>query len=116
MANFKLKGCIFNENGTVISAPADTTVEAIDTTFSRNQTVFDIRDDVPKEILDLFHPDVPKVHLQDLLRSIQTIDSPTPEPIARRLQETGLSKWIANGANVVTVATAIIQFAQYLNR
>ncbi|EPE8701337.1 TPA: hypothetical protein I8412_002952 [Citrobacter freundii] len=114
MNAFTFKNCSFNDNGIGISAPADVAIKAEGTTFTNNGKAVEIRDKLPPEISSLFSEGVSKKKLLELIENVRKDVNPEPDSVARRLKKLGLSKWIANGANVVTVGTAIVQIISKL--
>lgn len=115
MNALSFKGCNFTNNGIGISVPKGAIIKAEDTAFINNGTAVEVRDDIPPEISALFAEGVNKKKLLELLDTVRRSDNPSHDFVVRRIRKMGLSKWIANGANVVTVGTAIAQIISKLS-
>ncbi|MGA4663428.1 hypothetical protein [Citrobacter braakii] len=104
-----LEDCEFHENVVAISALSDSEIHAKGSKFVRNQKAIEFRDEIPDEVINLFQNDVNLQKVHELINEIREENNPKPEPIARRIEKVGLAQWIANGANITTIASAIIQ-------
>lgn len=106
--------CKFTNFQTGIRAGENVDLEINDTHFLNNHTAVEIIEDLPQEILDLFKTGVKRRKLKEVLIESLATDAKEPEALARKLKKSGLSRWIANSANTVTVATAIIRIVRFL--
>lgn len=107
-------GCRFINNHIGISVGENLDLEVNDTLFQNNHIAVQIIEDLPQEILDLFKSGVSRSKLKEVLLESLKTDDQEPEALARRLKKSGLSTWIANSANTLTVATAIIEIVKLL--
>ncbi|MFT2928423.1 hypothetical protein [Enterobacter sp. HK-058-C-ECC] len=109
-------GCQFINNGIGIVASGDVQLEAHDTLFQGNGKAVLIDSGIPEELAPLFKEGVDINKVRQLIEETRHTPDPHPDKIAKKLCKSGLSSWIANGANTVTVATAIIEFVKFLAR
>lgn len=116
MTKATFTGCQFIGNGIAIAASGDVQLEAHDTLFQDNVKAVQIDAGVPEVLATLFKEGVDVNKVLQLLEETRQTPDPQPEKIAQKLWKSGLSSWIANGANTVTVATAIIEFVKFIAR
>ncbi|HED6272797.1 TPA: hypothetical protein R5X29_003939 [Enterobacter sichuanensis] len=116
MTKATFTGCQFINNGIGIVASGDVQLEAHDTLFQGNGKAVLIDSGIPEELAPLFKEGVDINKVRQLIEETRHTPEPQPEKIAQKLWKSGLTSWIANGANTVTVATAIIEFVKFLAR
>ena len=109
-------GCQFINNGIGIVASGDVQLEAHDTLFQGNGKAVQIDSGIPEELAPFFKQGVDVNKVRELIEETRHTPEPHSEKIAQKLWKSGLSSWIANGANTVTVATAIIEFVKFIAR
>ncbi|MGS6174431.1 hypothetical protein ACVGX7_16040 [Enterobacter hormaechei] len=116
MTKATFTGCQFINNGVGIAASGDVQLEAHDTLFQGNGKAVLIDSGIPEELAPLFKEGVDINKVRQLIEETRHTPELQPDKIAQKLWKSGLSSWIANGANTVTVATAIIEFVKFLAR
>ncbi|WP_409247372.1 hypothetical protein [Enterobacter hormaechei] len=114
MTKATFTGCQFIDNGIGIVASGDVELEAHDTLFQGNGKAVQIDSGIPEELATFFKEGVDVNKVRQLIEEIRRTPDPQPEKIAQTLWKSGLSTWIANGANTVTVATAIFEFVKFI--
>ncbi|HCD3312146.1 MULTISPECIES: hypothetical protein [Enterobacter cloacae complex] len=116
MVKARLFGNVFIDNGVGIKASGDVDIESHGSIFQGNGKAMELDSGVPEEVLAFFKQGVNIQKLRLLIEETQKKEDPKPETLARKLKKSGLSAWIANGANTVTVATAIIECIKFISR
>ncbi|WP_046091686.1 hypothetical protein [Enterobacter roggenkampii] len=116
MTKATFTGCQFINNGIGILASGDIQLEAHDTLFQGNGKAVLIDSGIPEELAPLFKEGVNINKVRQLIEETRRTPDPQPDSIAQSLWKSGLSSWLANGANAVTVATAIIEFVKFIGR
>ncbi|WP_407365131.1 hypothetical protein ACEJ49_08585 [Enterobacter roggenkampii] len=111
-----ITGCKFIDNGVGIIASGDVHLETHDSLFQGNGKAVLIDSGIPEKLATLFKEGVDVNKVRQLIEETRRTPDPQPENIAKKLWTSGLSSWIANGANAVTVATAIIEFVKFIAR